>query len=75
MRSAQGSTEEDEWYKFDGDCHRLQWALCFDRPAFFLTHFPADDKVSIVNKDKILALDGGGEDSVAYILLYRSPEI
>ena len=24
------------------------------------------------SRDKILAMDGGGEDSVAYILLYRS---
>ena len=31
-----------------------------------------DDKVSVVSHDKIVALDGGGEDSVAYILLYRS---
>ena len=31
-----------------------------------------DDKVSVVGRDKIAALDGGGEDSVAYILLYRS---
>jgi ubiquitin carboxyl-terminal hydrolase 14 len=30
-----------------------------------------DDRVSIVNKEKILNLDGGGEDSTAYILLYR----
>jgi ubiquitin carboxyl-terminal hydrolase 14 len=30
-----------------------------------------DDKVSIVNRDKISLLDGGGEDSTAYILLYR----
>lgn len=30
-----------------------------------------DDKVSVVNKEKILTLDGGGEDSTAYILLYR----
>ncbi|KAF9516715.1 hypothetical protein BS47DRAFT_1315175 [Hydnum rufescens UP504] len=34
-----------------------------------------DDKVSIVNKEKILNLDGGGEDSTAYILLYRSKPI
>lgn len=34
-----------------------------------------DDKVSIVSKDKILQLDGGGEDSVAYILLYRSKNV
>jgi ubiquitin carboxyl-terminal hydrolase 14 len=30
-----------------------------------------DDKVSVVDKDKITSLDGGGEDSTAYILLYR----
>ncbi|WWC87185.1 uncharacterized protein L201_002071 [Kwoniella dendrophila CBS 6074] len=30
-----------------------------------------DDKVSIVTADKILSMDGGGENSVAYILLYR----
>ena len=30
-----------------------------------------DDKVSVVKRDKILALEGGGEDSVAYVLLYR----
>lgn len=34
-----------------------------------------DDKVSVVGRDKILALEGGGEDSVAYILLYRSPVV
>ncbi|KAF8308379.1 cysteine proteinase [Clavulina sp. PMI_390] len=31
-----------------------------------------DDKVSVVKQDKIATLDGGGEDSTAYILLYRS---
>ncbi|KAH8917386.1 cysteine proteinase [Atractiella rhizophila] len=31
-----------------------------------------DEKVSVVNKDKIASLDGGGEDHTAYILLYRS---
>ncbi|KZT50946.1 cysteine proteinase [Calocera cornea HHB12733] len=30
-----------------------------------------DDKVSTVDKDKITQLDGGGEDSTAYILLYK----
>jgi len=34
----------------------------------------ADDKVSVVTADKIQAMDGGGEDSVAYILLYRYVE-
>jgi len=28
--------------------------------------------VSLVGRDKILALEGGGEDHSAYILLYRS---
>jgi ubiquitin carboxyl-terminal hydrolase 14 len=31
-----------------------------------------DDKVSVVPVSKIMSLDGGGEDSTAYILLYRS---
>lgn len=31
-----------------------------------------DDKVTIIPQDKIGQLDGGGEDSVAYILLYRT---
>lgn len=30
-----------------------------------------DDKVSVVKQEKIHSLEGGGEDSVAYILLYR----
>lgn len=34
-----------------------------------------DDKVSVVGRDKIQALDGGGEDSVAYILLYRAKKL
>ncbi|KAL1746579.1 hypothetical protein HDZ31DRAFT_33831 [Schizophyllum fasciatum] len=31
-----------------------------------------DDKVTIFPKDKIATLDGGGEDSSAYVLLYKS---
>ena len=31
-----------------------------------------DDKVSVIDQEKITSLDGGGEDSTAYILLYRS---
>lgn len=31
-----------------------------------------DDKVSIFPKEKLATLDGGGEDSAAYVLLYRS---
>ncbi|KAG9044628.1 deubiquitinating enzyme [Tulasnella sp. UAMH 9824] len=34
-----------------------------------------DDKVSVVTQDKITTLDGGGEDSTAYILLYRSKRL
>ncbi|KAH9450679.1 hypothetical protein Pst134EB_018205 [Puccinia striiformis f. sp. tritici] len=34
-----------------------------------------DEKVSIVHQNKITALDGGGEDSIAYILLYRPTKI
>ncbi|SPO32272.1 related to ubiquitin-specific protease [Ustilago trichophora] len=34
-----------------------------------------DEKVSVVGRDKITALEGGGEDSVAYILLYRSKKL
>jgi hypothetical protein len=30
-----------------------------------------DEKVSPVRREQITALEGGGEDSVAYILLYR----
>ena len=30
-----------------------------------------DEKVTVVTRDKIAMLDGGGEDSTAYILLYR----
>ncbi|KAG8745255.1 deubiquitinating enzyme [Ceratobasidium sp. 414] len=31
-----------------------------------------DDKVSVVTREKIVTLDGGGEDSTAYILLYST---
>ncbi|UZJ52290.1 hypothetical protein CBS101457_001610 [Exobasidium rhododendri] len=34
-----------------------------------------DERVSVVPREKIMSLDGGGEDSVAYILLYRSKVI
>lgn len=34
-----------------------------------------DDKVSTVPQSKILSLDGGGSDSAAYILLYRSKTV
>ncbi|KAF8154178.1 hypothetical protein B0H34DRAFT_800059 [Crassisporium funariophilum] len=31
-----------------------------------------DEKVSLFPKEKIVTLEGGGEDSVAYVLIYRS---
>lgn len=31
-----------------------------------------DDKVSIFPKDKLPTLEGGGEDSAAYVLLYKT---
>ena len=31
-----------------------------------------DNKVSIFPKDKLTTLDGGGEDSSAYVLLYKT---
>ncbi|BGP57966.1 hypothetical protein JCM8202_002152 [Rhodotorula sphaerocarpa] len=34
-----------------------------------------DDKVTLVPRDKILALEGGGEDHCAYILLYKSKSL
>jgi len=34
-----------------------------------------DDKVSVVTREKIATLDGGGEDSTAYILLYRAKNV
>lgn len=34
-----------------------------------------DDKVSIFPKEKIATLDGGGEDSSAYVLLYKTKSL
>jgi ubiquitin carboxyl-terminal hydrolase 14 len=34
-----------------------------------------DEKVSIFPKEKLATLDGGGEDSSAYVLLYRSKNV
>ncbi|KAG9310870.1 hypothetical protein JVU11DRAFT_8725 [Chiua virens] len=34
-----------------------------------------DDKVSIFPKEKLSTIDGGGEDSAAYLLLYRSKSL
>ena len=32
----------------------------------------ADEKVSVFPKEKLATLDGGGEDSSAYVLLYKT---
>lgn len=34
-----------------------------------------DNNVTFTDANKILSMDGGGEDSVAYILLYRAAKI
>lgn len=34
-----------------------------------------DDKVSIFPKEKLTTIDGGGEDSSAYVLLYKSKSL
>lgn len=34
-----------------------------------------DDKVSLFPQEKLATLDGGGEDSSAYVLLYRSKNV
>ncbi|KAJ7058011.1 hypothetical protein C8F01DRAFT_1027429 [Mycena amicta] len=34
-----------------------------------------DDKVSVFPKDKLATLDGGGEDSSAYVLLYKTKSL
>ena len=31
-----------------------------------------DDRVSVFPAEKLATLDGGGEDSAAYVLLYKS---
>jgi ubiquitin carboxyl-terminal hydrolase 14 len=34
-----------------------------------------DDKVSVFPVEKLTTLDGGGEDSSAYVLLYKSKDL
>lgn len=34
-----------------------------------------DEKVSVFSKEKLSTLDGGGEDSSAYVLLYKSKNV
>ena len=34
-----------------------------------------DDKVSVFPKEKLSTLDGGGEDSSAYVLIYKSKDV
>ncbi|KEI42922.1 uncharacterized protein L969DRAFT_84807 [Mixia osmundae IAM 14324] len=49
--------------RYDGDPDKEEW-FKFD-----------DAKVTTVTRDKIAQLDGGGEDSSAYILLYRAKDL
>ncbi|KAL9932478.1 hypothetical protein V8E36_008595 [Tilletia maclaganii] len=46
-----------------------------DKPITYEWYKFDDDKVTVVPQEKILTLDGGGEDSVAYILLYRAKRL
>ncbi|KAK0534192.1 deubiquitinating enzyme [Tilletia horrida] len=46
-----------------------------DKPITYEWYKFDDDRVTIVPQEKILTLDGGGEDSVAYILLYRAKRL
>lgn len=65
--------------KRSGTSLTVGWAGQFDcnstlpplRAEFATGSLTSDDKVSTVTADKITSMDGGGEDSVAYILLYR----
>lgn len=59
--------------------HYMSWVRCESTRGDEFDTLPSnewyqfnDDKVSVVNSDKIASLYGGGEDSVAYILLYRA---
>lgn len=55
-----GWTRKDDGNEVPVPPEEHSW-YCFD-----------DDKVSIVDTNRVLNLNGGGEDSVAYILLYRA---
>lgn len=66
--------------------HYISWVLKEDEPSSGASEgklTPASDEwykfddetVSTVNKDKIQTLFGGGEDSTAYLLLYRSKKV
>ncbi|GAA5846356.1 hypothetical protein JCM5353_005260 [Sporobolomyces roseus] len=48
---------------FDADSDKQEWYK-FD-----------DEKVSVVSREKIMGLEGGGEDHSAYILLYKSKSL
>lgn len=50
-------------------------AKTIDKPAKQEWYKFDDEKVSVVAKEKIMMLDGGGEDSTAYLLLYRSKRV
>lgn len=61
--TASPQTNADGSPDFDADPDKQEWYK-FD-----------DEKVSLVSKDKILGLEGGGEDHCAYILLYKSKSL
>lgn len=76
-----GIPGEEDWWKFDGEPRGVDdgplsriLVLIYVRPRLCNLAISdlADDKVSVVPVSKIMSLDGGGEDSTAYILLYRS---
>lgn len=79
-----GVPGEEDWWKFDGEPRGVDDApVCKNHDANKACDCAtsivqsrdlglADDKVSVVPVSKIMSLDGGGEDSTAYILLYRS---
>lgn len=59
--------------------HYMSWVRCENASNDEFDTLPSnewyqfnDDKVSVVNSEKIASLYGGGEDSVAYLLLYRA---
>jgi ubiquitin carboxyl-terminal hydrolase 14 len=58
--------DHDQWIKFDDDKVRKRGKkvdVCVADPI---------PQVSMMTADKVGQLDGGGEESAAYILLYRS---
>jgi ubiquitin carboxyl-terminal hydrolase 14 len=57
--------DHDQWIKFDDDKVRKT-------ERKLLSTLLTIPQVSMMTADKVGQLDGGGEESAAYILLYRS---